>query len=148
MLIAPIIFCTVVHGIASMEDMKKVGRVGLKALIYFEVVTHAGADRRPDRRQCLAARRRHERRSGDARYQGDRRPTPARRGEQSTVDFLLHIIPNTVVGAFAEGEILQVLFFAVLFAFALHVLGERGKPLLHLIDQRLARACSGSSASS
>ena len=56
MLIAPIIFCTVVHGIASMEDMKKVGRVGLKALLYFEVDDHGGADHRPGRRQPLAAR--------------------------------------------------------------------------------------------
>ena len=62
MLIAPIIFCTVVHGIASMEDMKKVGRVGLKALLYFEVDHHAGAGHRADRRQSVAARRRHERR--------------------------------------------------------------------------------------
>ena len=57
------------------------------------------------------------------------------RASRATVDFLMHIIPATVVGAFAEGEILQVLFFAILFAFALQVLGERGKPLLHLIDQ-------------
>ena len=55
-------------------------------------------------------------------------------GQESTVDFLLRIIPNTVVGAFAEGEILQVLFFAILFAFALFMLGQRGKPLLQLID--------------
>jgi aerobic C4-dicarboxylate transport protein len=55
-------------------------------------------------------------------------------GQQSTVDFLMHIIPNTVVGAFAEGEILQVLFFAILFAFALFMLGERGKPVLNFID--------------
>jgi aerobic C4-dicarboxylate transport protein len=55
-------------------------------------------------------------------------------GQESTVDFLLHVIPNTVVGAFAEGEILQVLFFAILFAFALFMLGQRGKPLLDLID--------------
>src|SRR5205085_4240403 len=55
-------------------------------------------------------------------------------GQESTVDFLMHIIPNTVVGAFAEGEILQVLFFAVLFAFALALLGERGKPVLNFID--------------
>src|SRR6185369_6584577 len=55
-------------------------------------------------------------------------------GQESTVDFLMHIIPNTIVGAFAEGEILQVLFFAVLFAFALHMMGERGKPLLRVID--------------
>jgi aerobic C4-dicarboxylate transport protein len=58
-----------------------------------------------------------------------------RAGEQSTIDFFMHIVPNTVVGAFAEGEILQVLFFAVLFAFALHALGEHGKPLIRLIDQ-------------
>ena len=55
-------------------------------------------------------------------------------GQQSTVEFLMHIIPNTVVGAFAEGEILQVLFFAILFAFALSMLGERGRPVLALID--------------
>jgi aerobic C4-dicarboxylate transport protein len=55
-------------------------------------------------------------------------------GQQSTAEFLMHIIPNTVVGAFAEGEILQVLFFSVLFAFALSMMGERGKPLLKLID--------------
>jgi aerobic C4-dicarboxylate transport protein len=55
-------------------------------------------------------------------------------GQQSTVEFLMHIIPNTVVGAFAEGEILQVLFFAILFAFALFMLGERGKPVLNFID--------------
>ena len=134
MLIAPIIFCTVVHGIASMEDMKKVGRVGLKALIYFEVMTTlalivglvvvnlwqpgagmnvdpAALDTRAIQTYTNAAQ------------------------QQSTVDFIMHIVPATVVGAFAEGEILQVLFFAVLFAFALHALGERGRPLVALIDQ-------------
>jgi aerobic C4-dicarboxylate transport protein len=134
MLIAPIIFCTVVHGIASMEDMKKVGRVGLKALVYFEVMTTvaliiglvivnlwqpgAGMNVDPSTLDTKAI----------ATY-------TAKAGEQSTVEFLLHIIPATVVGAFAEGEILQVLFVAILFAFALHWLGEKGKPLLHLIDQ-------------
>ena len=109
MLIAPIIFCTVVHGIASMEDMKKVGRVGLKALIYFEVMTTvaliiglvvvnlwqpgAGMNVDPATLDTKAI----------ATY-------TAKAGEQSTVEFLLHIIPATVVGAFAEGEILQVLF--------------------------------------
>ena len=118
MLIAPIIFCTVVHGIASMEDMKKVGRVGVKALIYFEVMTtialiiglmvvnvwRPGAGMNVDA-AALDTR-------GIATY-------TARAGQQSTVDFLMHVIPNTVVGAFAEGEILQVLLIAVLFAFAL-----------------------------
>ena len=134
MLIAPIIFCTVVHGIASMEDMKKVGRVGFKALLYFEVMTtialiiglvvvnlwQPGAGMNVDPASLDT--------SAIATY-------TAKAGEQSTVEFLLHIIPATVVGAFAEGEILQVLFVAILFAFALHWLGEKGKPLLHLIDQ-------------
>ena len=134
MLIAPIIFCTVVHGIASMSDMKKVGRVGLKALIYFEVMTtlalivgliivnlwQPGAGMNVDPAALDA--------KAIAAY-------TAKAGEQSTVEFLTHIVPTTVVGAFAEGEILQVLFVAVLFAFALHALGERGKPLLDIIDQ-------------
>src|SRR5215218_1872842 len=134
MLIAPIIFCTVVHGIASMEDMKKVGRVGLKALIYFEVMTtlaliiglvivnlwQPGAGMNVDPAALDT--------KGIASY-------TQKAAQQSTLDFFLHIIPATVVGAFAEGEILQVLFFAVLFAFALQFLGERGKPLLGIIDQ-------------
>src|SRR5829696_4485094 len=98
MLIAPIIFCTVVHGIASMEDMKKVGRVGLKALVYFEVMTTvaliiglvivnlwqpgAGMNVDPSTLDTKAI----------ATY-------TAKAGEQSTVEFLLHIIPATVVGA-------------------------------------------------
>ena len=133
MLIAPIIFCTVVHGIASMEDMKKVGRVGIKALVYFEVMTtialiiglvvvnlwSPGVGMNVDA-ATLDTR-------GIATY-------TAKAGQQSTVDFLLHIIPNTVVGAFAEGEILQVLLIAILFAFALQSLGAYGKPVLHGID--------------
>jgi aerobic C4-dicarboxylate transport protein len=133
MLIAPIIFCTVVHGIASMEDMKKVGRVGLKALIYFEVVTtlalivglvvvnvlQPGAGMNTDPRAI------------DTK---SIQVYTTKAGQQSTVEFLMHIIPNTIVGAFAEGEILQVLFFAILFAFGLHMMGERGKPLIGLID--------------
>src|SRR5207249_9548011 len=58
----------------------------------------------------------------------------AKAKEQSTIQFLMHIIPNTVVGAFAEGEIVQVLLFSVLFAFGLHMIGERGKPILTFID--------------
>ena len=124
MLIAPIIFCTVVHGIASMEDMKKVGRVGLKALIYFEGVTtlallvglvvvnvlQPGVGMNVD--------------AGSIDTKSIQVYT-TKAGQQSTAEFLMHIIPNTVVGAFAEGEILQVLFFAILFAFALFMLGDR-----------------------
>src|SRR3954468_8631058 len=134
MLIAPIIFCTVVHGIASMEDMKKVGRVGIKALIYFELMTtlalivglvvvnlwQPGSGMNVDvaalDTKAIAA-------------------YTSKAAEQNTVEYIMHIVPSTVVGAFAEGEILQVLFFALLFGFALFGLGERGKPLLGIIDQ-------------
>jgi len=133
MLIAPIIFCTVVHGIAGMEDLKRVGRVGIKALIYFELVTtlalivgllvvnimQPGAGMNVDSKAI------------DTK---SIQIYTTKAGQQGTVEFFLNIIPATVVGAFAEGEILQVLFFAILFAFALFLLGERGKPLLNLID--------------
>ena len=133
MLIAPIIFFTVVHGIASMKDMKRVGRVGLKALIYFEVVTtlalvigllvvnlwQPGAGMNVDLSTVDT--------KSIATF-------TVKAKEQSTIGFLLEIIPSTVVGAFAAGEILQVLFFAILFAFGLQALGEHGDPVLRLID--------------
>jgi len=133
MVIAPIIFLTVVHGIASMSDMKKVGRVGLKALIYFEALTTValivglvvvnvlkpgvGMNIDPSKLDAGSV----------AKYQ------KAAEG-QSITDFFLHIIPDQVVGAFAQGEIIQVLFFAIIFAFALHMVGERAKPIVDLID--------------
>lgn len=134
MLIAPIIFCTVVHGIASMGDLKKVGRVGGKALLYFELVStlalivgmiisnvvQPGAGMNIN----VAALDT----KGIATF-------TAKAQEQSVLGHLMAMIPNTVVGAFAEGEILQVLLLAVLFAVALQRLGERGKPLLNIIDQ-------------
>src|SRR3989442_3115839 len=127
------IFCTVVHGGDSMADLKKVGRVGLKALIYFEVVSwlalivglivvnilKPGVGMNVDARTI------------DTK---SIQVYTTKAGQQGTVEFLMHIIPNTVVGAFAEGEILQVLFFAILFAFALFMLGERGRPVLAFID--------------
>jgi aerobic C4-dicarboxylate transport protein len=133
MVIAPIIFCTVVHGIASMKDLRKVGRVGVKALVYFEVMTtvalvvgmlvaniwRPGAGMNID----LAALDT----STIQQY-----ATEAR--QQSPIDFIIHIIPKSAVGAFASGDIIQVLFFSVLFAFSLSLLGERGKPLLALVD--------------
>jgi aerobic C4-dicarboxylate transport protein len=114
MVIAPIIFCTVVHGIASMKDMKKVGRVGLKAIVYFEVVTtlalvvglivanlwQPGAGMNVD--------------AGTIDAKSIQQYT-AQAHEQSALDYVTHIIPATVIGAFAAGEILQVLFFSLLF---------------------------------
>ena len=133
MMIAPIIFCTVVHGIAGMEDLKRVGRVGGKALLYFEVVTtlalviglvvvnllKPGVGMHID----PAGLNSHE----IAKY-------AQQANEQSVTDFLLHIIPSSAVGAFAEGDILQVLLFAILFGFSLSLLGERGKPVFSLIE--------------
>ncbi|MBX9684319.1 MAG: cation:dicarboxylase symporter family transporter, partial [Hyphomicrobium sp.] len=134
MLIAPIIFVTVVHGISSMQDLKQVGRVGLKALIYFEIVTtlalaiglivgnlvQPGAGMNIDLTSIDT--------KGIEGF-------VAKSKDQSTVGFLLEIIPSTFVGAFAEGNILQVLLIAILFAFGLQALGTRGEPLVGLIDQ-------------
>src|SRR6478672_5374410 len=133
MLIAPIIFCTIVHGIASMEDMKKVGRVGLKALIYFEVMTTLALVVGLIVANVLQPGVGMNVNAGAIDTKSIQIYT-TKAGQESTVDFLTHIIPNTVVGAFAEGEILQVLFFAILFAFGLFMLGERAKPVLNLID--------------
>ncbi|HJV60357.1 MAG TPA: dicarboxylate/amino acid:cation symporter [Albitalea sp.] len=134
MMIAPIIFCTVVVGIAGMEDMKKVGKTGGLALLYFEVVStlalvvgltvvnllQPGAGMNVDPRtldtKAIAAY------TGPGKMQG-------------TVDFLMNIIPNTVVDAFAKGEILQVLLFAVLFGFALHRFGGRGTLVFDMIEK-------------
>src|SRR6476469_1636630 len=114
MVIAPIIFCTVVSGIAHIQDAKKVGRIGIKALVYFEVVSTfalviglvVGNVVRPG-----------------AGFGGSMANAQAVAGyakqaeAQKSVDFFLHIIPDTVVGAFAQGEILQVLLFSILFGF-------------------------------
>lgn len=133
MLIAPIIFCTVVSGIAGMHDLKRIGRIGFKSLVYFEVLTtialviglmgvnllKPGAGMHIDPASLDA--------SAIAGY------TKAAH-DQSVVGFLTHIVPSTVFGAFTDGDILQVLFISVLFAFGLQLLGDTGKPLLNTID--------------
>ncbi len=134
MVIAPIIFCTVVSGIAGMQSMKSVGKTGGYALLYFEIVStialiiglvvvnvvKPGAGMHIDVSTLNA--------SSVAAY-------AAAGAQQTTVGFLLNIIPSTVVGAFANGDILQVLMFSVIFGFALHRLGSYGKPLLDMIDR-------------
>jgi len=131
MVIAPIIFCTVVAGIAHIQDAKKVGRIGVKALVYFEVVStfaliiglFVGNVVRPGAG------------FGSAAASAQAVETFAKQAQaQKTVDFFLHIIPDTVVGAFASGEILQVLLFSILFGFSLMGLGERGHTLRAFID--------------
>jgi len=130
MVIAPIIFCTVVSGIAHIESASKVGRVGVKALVYFEIVsTFALAigllvGNLAPIGHGLAAKQ-------DAAAVA----TYVKQAEaQKTVDFFLNIIPDSVVGALARGDILQVLLFAILFGFALMALGERGHRLREIID--------------
>jgi aerobic C4-dicarboxylate transport protein len=133
MLIAPIIFCTVVNGIAHMADMAKVGRVAIKALLYFEAVTtlalviglavvnlwQPGAGMNVDVSSINAS---------------VVEPYVKQTAAVGFVPFLLNIIPQTFVGAFAEGNILQVLFLSVMCGFALIWLGERAKPLTEVID--------------
>jgi len=133
MLIAPIIFCTVVHGIARMADMARVGRVAIKALVYFEVMTSVALV------ISLVAVNLWRPGAGmniDAASLDPNTVAPFVAQEQAVgvVPFLMNIIPDTFVGAFAAGNILQVLLIAVLSGFALVQLGERAKPLVNIID--------------
>jgi aerobic C4-dicarboxylate transport protein len=133
MVITLIIFCTVVSGIANVQDLKKVGRVGGKALLYFEVVSTfalliglvvgnivkpgAGFNINPASLDTRAI----------ADYAGQAKA-------QGVTEFLMHIIPTTVVNAFATGDILQVLLVSILFGFALSAIGARAKPLLDFLE--------------
>lgn len=133
MIIAPVIFCTVVTGIAGMESMKAVGKTGAIALIYFEVVStlaliiglcvvnllQPGAGMNVDPSSLDA--------SAISVYADQAQ-------SQGIVAFLLDVIPASVIGAFAGGNILQVLLFAVLFGFSLHHMGEKGKTIFNIID--------------
>ena len=134
MVIAPIIFCTVVVGIAGMEDMKKVGKTGGLALLYFEVVSSIALVVglvvinivQPGRGMNIDPSTLDSR--SVAAFTG-----PGKMA--STTDFLLNIIPSTIVDAFAKGEILQVLLFAVMFGFALHKFGGRGTLVFDFIEK-------------
>jgi aerobic C4-dicarboxylate transport protein len=133
MMIGPIIFCSVVHGVAGMNDMKRVGRVALKALGYFLVITvialalalvavnlwRPGAGMNVN----VATLDAHE----VAGY-----TTQAK--EQTVTQFVLNVIPNTLVGAFTQPNVLQVVLVSLVFAFALTMAGERGKPVLNLVE--------------
>jgi aerobic C4-dicarboxylate transport protein len=136
MMIAPIVFCVVVHGIAGAGDLKKVGKVGVKAVIYFEIVTtialmlgialaylfHPGVGMNIDPSKLDA---------GALSSYVDR---ASQVKSQGTVEFLMKIIPATFVGAFANGDILQVLVISVLFGCALALLGDLGKPVVSLVE--------------
>lgn len=136
MIIPVLVFCVVVHGIAGAGDLKRVGRVGVKALIYFEVVTtialalglvlafvfQPGVGMNVDPNAL------------DAKAMSAYAENASKLTGGGTVDFLMKLIPTTVVNAFATGDVLQVLLFAILFGIALSMLGERGAPVAHFID--------------
>ncbi|MGE4537502.1 MAG: C4-dicarboxylate transporter DctA [Desulfovibrio sp.] len=139
MIIAPIIFATVVTGIAKMGDMGKVGRVGIKCMLYFWAMTlfalaigmavvnlykpGAGMDDYAAKMQANQAEiAKVEAYAGKAK-------------KMSTVDFLMNIVPTSAVDAFAKGEILQVLFFSILFGIGLATLGEKGRNLVRIMDE-------------
>ena len=130
MVIAPIIFCTVVSGIAHIQDARKVGRVGIKALVYFEVVSSFALILGMIMGNLVQVGR-----GLGASPDAAAVATYVKQAEaQKSVDFVLNIIPDSVVGALARGDILQVLLFAILFGFALMALGERGHRLRDVID--------------
>ena len=136
MIIPVLVFCVVVHGIAGAGDLKRVGRVGVKALIYFEVVTtialllglvlafwfQPGVGMNVDPNAL------------DAKAMSAYASNADKLTSGGTVEFLMKLIPTTVVAAFATGDVLQVLLFAVLFGCALAMLGERGAPVANFID--------------
>jgi aerobic C4-dicarboxylate transport protein len=132
MVIAPVIFLTIVGGVAHTSDLKRVGRVGLKALIYFEVVTTFAL--------AIGLVVMNVLRPGEgidaARVAtGDVSAFAAQGKELRFVDFLTHIVPSSVVGAFAQGDILQVVFFSILFGVALASLGAAGRPVARMLDR-------------
>ncbi|GGK25466.1 C4-dicarboxylate transport protein [Deinococcus malanensis] len=133
MIIAPIIFATVVSGIAHMRDTKKVGRVGGKALLYFELVTTFALVIGLVIVNVLGPGRGMNIDPASLDTSGITRYTEAA-GAQTVADFILHIIPDTLISAFTQGDLLQVLLVAVLFGFALLRLGKVGDAILHGID--------------
>ncbi|MCA0241222.1 MAG: C4-dicarboxylate transporter DctA [Proteobacteria bacterium] len=136
MIIPMLVFCVVVHGIAGAGDLKRVGRVGVKALVYFEVVTtialmlglllafvfQPGVGMNVDPHAL------------DAKAMSAYAENASKLTGGGTVDFLMKLIPTTAVSAFANGDVLQVLLFAILFGVALAMLGERGAPVAGFID--------------
>lgn len=132
MVIGPIIFFTIVSGIASMGDVKKVGRIGGKAILYFEIVTTVAlaigifvvSVIKPGVGIDIT------------KVNGDvSKYTEAAKESGGFVDFLVNIVPDNVMAAFAKGDLLPILFFAVLFGFALATMGTKGKPVLQFFDK-------------
>jgi aerobic C4-dicarboxylate transport protein len=132
MVIAPVIFLTIVGGVAHTTDLKRVGRVGLKALVYFEVVTTFAL---VIGLVVMNVLRPGEGIDASRVVTGDVSAFAAQGKELRFVDFLTHIVPSSVVGAFAQGEIVQVVFFSILFGVALASLGPAGRPVVRMLDR-------------
>jgi aerobic C4-dicarboxylate transport protein len=134
MIIAPIIFCTVAHGIASMSDMKKLGRIGLKAIVYFEIVSTLALIIGLIVVNVLQP---------GAGFNIDPATLDPKIGKAyaeqahslNATEFILHVIPVSFFDGLARGDILQVLFIAILSGFAVSFMGDRGKPILGFVDQ-------------
>jgi aerobic C4-dicarboxylate transport protein len=131
MVIAPVIFLTIVNGIASMHDLKKVGRVGGKALLYFEIVTTfallIGL-------AVVNVLKPGEGLSTAALAKGDISAYVTQGKAMGMLDFVMHVIPTSFTGPFATGDVIQVVFLAILFGIGLAMLGETGTPLLHFLE--------------
>ena len=132
MVIAPIIFLTIVLGVAHTTDLKKVGRVGLKAFVYFEVVSTAAL---AIGLLVMNFVRPGEGIDASRIARGDVSAFTTQGKEMHFVDFLTRVVPSSAVGAFAQGEILQVVFFSILFGVALASLGRAGRPVTRMLDR-------------
>ena len=136
MVIGPIIFLTVVTGISSIGDMRKVGKVGFKAIVYFEIVSTVALGIglvvvnlvKPGMGLNATAATTAAKAADVAKYAGEAK-------HQNAADFLMNIIPDNIVSAFVKGEILQILFFAILFGIALAAMGEKGKPVEIILEK-------------
>ncbi|MTJ84234.1 MAG: dicarboxylate/amino acid:cation symporter [Telmatospirillum sp.] len=141
MVVGPVIFLTVVTGISSVGDMKKVGKVGLKALIYFEVVTTFALGiglvlvnvMGPGRGMNIVA---------GSLNNAEISKYAVQAKSQSAVEVLMHIVPDNIIGAFGSGDLLQILFFSILFGAALSMMGDKGKPVEEFLE-RLSYAFFG-----
>ncbi|ABL72432.1 C4-dicarboxylate transporter DctA [Paracoccus denitrificans] len=136
MLIPVIVFCVVVHGIAGAGDLKKVGKVGVRAIIYFEIITTIALALGIAVAYLFGPG--HGMNIDVSQLDASALSAYVERADQvtsgGTVDFLMKLIPTTMISGFAQGDILQVLLVAILFGCALSLVGERGKPLLHMIE--------------
>ncbi len=142
MMIAPIIFTTVVVGVAGMGNLKRVGRIGLKSFVYFEVMTTLALIIGWIVVKVFQPGVGMNKNVGELNVESLHQTLSAAKAHHGIVEFLLNIIPKTIVGAFSEGEILQVLFFSVLFGVAMSGVGEANRPIieaLELISKALMR---------